>query len=151
MGRGETPGKLPNRLVKQYQYKPETFMPYLKELVESSKQTLRQISLAAGLDHAAMQRYIKRGSKPSQDACIALADYFGIHPNVVLEKAGYAPRASFDLSLADPNEFPPEVKEIALELMEIEDTDMRRRVCGAVLQLVKEMFTQIESKEQEAG
>jgi hypothetical protein len=50
MGKGKTAGKLPNRPVKQYKYTPEAFIPLLKELVEASKQSYRQISLGAGLD-----------------------------------------------------------------------------------------------------
>ncbi len=54
MGRGATPGKLPDRKVRHYPYTPEVFIPFLEELVESSKQTYRQISLGAGLDHGAV-------------------------------------------------------------------------------------------------
>jgi len=45
------------------------------------------------------------------------------------------------LSLADPNEFSPDVKEVARELMKIEDINVRRRVSESVLRLVREMFT----------
>jgi len=41
----------------------------------------------------------------------------------------------------DPNEFSPDVKEVAQELMKIEDVNVRRRVSESVLQLVRQMFT----------
>jgi hypothetical protein len=129
-------------------YDPDEFIPFLEKLLEERNETCRQASLAAGLDHGAAQRYVKAGSRPSQDACIALAHHFGIHPNLMLEKAGYPPLAYFDLSLADPSEFAPEVKEVALELMKIENAEVRRRVCAAVLRLVREMFTQAETPDR---
>ena len=144
MGKGKTAGKLPNRPVKQYKYTPEAFIPVLKELVEASKQSYRQISLGAGLDHGAVQRYLKRGAKPSRDACIALAEYFDLHPNILLEKAGYSPRAYFDPGLLDPEDFPLEVKKVAQELMKIEDPATRHRICSAVMRLLQEMFTQTD-------
>jgi hypothetical protein len=147
MSKGKTAGKLPNQRVTHYHYPAEEFVSFLESLVDESKQSFRQVSLGAGLDHAAVQRYLRRGTKPSQDACIALAHYFDIHPNVMLQKAGYPPRAYFDLSLADPDEFSPEVKEVAQALMRIENAAIRRRVSEAVLRLVQEMFTEPESTE----
>jgi len=122
-------------------YKPEEFIPFLEQLVTERNETYRQASLRSGLDHGAVRRYLKAGSRPSRDACISLAYHFGVHPNVMLQKAGYPPLAYFDLSLADPAEFAPAVKEVARELMKIEDTALRERVCEAVLRLVREMFT----------
>ena len=61
-------------------------------------------------------------------------------PNEVLQKAGYAPLAHFDLSLMDPEEFSPDVKKVAQTLMRIEDAETRRRVSDAVLKLVQEMY-----------
>lgn len=144
MARGKLLGRLPDTGVEQIEYTPEKFIPFLKELVAASKQSFRQISLSAGLDHGAVRRYIN-GTKPSRDACIALVQYFDIHPNEMLEKAGYPARGFFDLSLADPAEFAPEVKEVAQELMKIDEAAIRRRVCNAVLQLVREMFTHIDT------
>ncbi len=145
MARGEMLGKLPPKLVEHYEYTPEVFVPFLRSLVEASNQSFRQVSFGAGLDHGAVRRYLKAGTKPSQDACIALAGYFNVHPNEMLLKAGYPPRAYFDLSLADPDEFPPDVKQVAQELMKIEGDELRRRVSESVLQLLQQMFTQIES------
>lgn len=142
MGRGASINKQKNKPVAQIVYTPEQFIPFLRELVEASRQTMRQISLGAGLDHAAVQRYLN-GSKPSRDACISLAEYFEVPPNEMLTKAGYPALAYFDPSLDNPEALAPEVQEVAQELMKIKEAAIRRRVCGAVLQLVKEMFTQI--------
>jgi transcriptional regulator with XRE-family HTH domain len=139
--KAKTAGKLPDTGVKKYEYTAEEFVPFVRQLVEESKQSMRQVSLGAGLDHSALYRYLNQGMRPNQDACIALAHYFEVHPNEMLQKAGYPPRAYFDLSLADPDEFSPEVKAVAQELMKIEDDAQRRRVAQTVLQLVQEMFT----------
>ncbi len=122
-------------------YKRDEFVPYLQALVDADGRSMRKISLAAGQDHSAVRRVLKLGTRPTRDACIAFAHLFGVHPNEFLQKAGYEPLAYFDLSLADPNEFSPDVKEVARELMKIEDINVRRRVSGSVLRLVREMFT----------
>ena len=122
-------------------FKREVFIPFLQALVDKEDRSMRQISLSCGMDHGAVRRYLKHGSRPGKDSCIAMAHYFGLHPNEFLEKAGYKPLDYFDLSLADPNEFSPDVKEVAQELMKIEDASVRKRVSEAVLRLVREMFT----------
>ena len=126
-------------------YEPEVFVPFLEGLLTEHQQSYRQASLGAGLDPGAVRRLLKTGARPSADSCVALAHYFKIAPNIVLAKAGYQPRAYFDLSLADPNEFAPEVKAVAQELMKIGDPATRQRVCDAVLRLVREMFTLAET------
>ena len=139
--KGKTAGKVADTGVKKYEYPLEEFVAYLSGLVEASEQSMRQVALKAGLDHSALYRYLSQGHRPNQDACMALAHYFGVHPNEMLQKAGYPPRAYFDLSLADPDEFSPEVKAVGRELMKIEDEAQRRRVAETVLSLVREMFT----------
>lgn len=123
-------------------YDPEVFVPFLEKLLAEHRCSYRQASLGAGLDPGAVRRLLKTGARPSVDSCIALAHYFNIPPNTMLVKAGYQPRAYYDLSLANPNEFAPEVKAVAQELMKISDLAIRQRVCDAVLRLVREMFTQ---------
>lgn len=122
-------------------FKPEIFIPYLQALVDADGRSMRKISLTAGQDHGALRRILKLGTRPSRDACIAFAHLFDVDPNEFLQKAGYEPLAFFDLSLADPNEFSPDVKRVARELMKIEDINVRRRVSESVLRLVREMFT----------
>jgi hypothetical protein len=122
-------------------YQREQFIVFLEKLLEERNESPRQASLASGLDHGAIQRFLHRGTRPSQDTCIALSHHFGVHPNVMLETAGYPTQPYFDLSLANPLEFPPEVKQVALELKKIENPEVRRRVCAAVLRLLREMLT----------
>jgi hypothetical protein len=126
-------------------YDPEVFVPFLEGLLTEHQRSYRQASLGAGLDPGAVRRLLKTGARPSADSCIALAHYFNVPPNTMLAKAGYQPRAYYDLSLADPNEFAPEVKAVAQELMKIGDPAIRQRVSDAVLRLVREMFTPTET------
>lgn len=126
-------------------YEPEVFVPFLEGLLAEHNCSYRQASLGAGLDPGAVRRLLKTGARPSADSCIALAHYFNIPPNTMLAKAGYQPRAYYDLSLADPNELATEVKAVAQELMKIGDPAIRQRVCDAVLRLVREMFTLTET------
>jgi len=68
-----------------------------------------------------------------------LAQHFEVNPNEMLAVAGYDPIALFDLSLADPDEFPPEVKALAGALTEIPDVEKRRQLCtllGALVDLL---------------
>ena len=141
MARGKVGGKLPNKRVTQHPYDPEVFIPFLRDLIDKNGQSFRQTSLGSGLDHGAVRRYLNGGTKPARDACISLAYHFDIHPNLMLEKAGYPPLDYFDLSLADPSEMAPEVKEVARELMRLENPHLRRRVCQSMLQLIQQMFT----------
>jgi transcriptional regulator with XRE-family HTH domain len=122
-------------------YRPEIFVAFLEQLLAQHHCSYRQASLGAGLDPGAVRRLLKTGARPSVDSCLALAHYFNVPPNTMLAKAGYPPRAYYDLSLADPNDFAPEVKAVAVELMRIADPEARHRVCEAVLRLVREMFT----------
>ncbi len=124
-------------------YRPEVFVAFVEQLLAEHNCSYRQASLGAGLDPGAVRRLLKTGARPSVDSCVALAHYFKVPPNVMLAKAGYAPRAYYDLSLADPDEFAPEVKAVAQELMKIGEVELRQRVCEAVLRLVREMFTAV--------
>jgi len=117
-------------------YEPEKFIPYVKQLLEERNETSRKASLRAGLDRSALWRFIKKEMRPHRDACILLAQHFGVNPNEMLQAAGYDPIPLFDLSLADPDEFPPEVKAVAQVLSRIEDPKRRRAVCEALWALV---------------
>lgn len=52
------------------------------------------------------------------------------------EAAGYEPIALFDMSLADPAEYPPEVNVLAQTLTDIPDAEKRRRLCTLLRSLV---------------
>jgi transcriptional regulator with XRE-family HTH domain len=48
----------------------------------------REASLKAGLDHAAISRFI-RGTTPSPESCRKLAVFFGVPEDIVLSLAGH--------------------------------------------------------------
>jgi len=63
-----------------------------------------------------------------RDACIALADHFGINPNKLLEAAGYEPLHFFDRREIDLTKVSPEGKEILEKLEQITDPKIRKRL-----------------------
>jgi len=120
----------------QYNYRP--IAERLKKLTEQANSTSREVSLGAGLDHGAVSRFINGEGRPGRGACIQLAVFFDINPNELLGLAGYELMPIFDLSLTDPNEFPPEVKRVAKALTDITDAPVRQRVCKAIMILLNE-------------
>ena len=113
-------------------YEPEKFIPYVEQLLVERNETAREASLRAGLDRSALWRFIKKEMRPHRDACILLAQHFEVNPNEMLQAAGYDPIPLFNLSLTDPNEYPPEVKAVAQALTRIENAERRRTMCEAV-------------------
>jgi hypothetical protein len=109
---------------------------YLDGQRQAHNESFREASLAAGLDHGAMLRYVKHHTRPTRESCIALADHFGVNPNEILTRAGYDPLHFFDRSLVDPSELAPEVAELALYLNRLSPLARRREVCQAVRALV---------------
>ena len=63
---------------------------WLDEKLNERNESRREASLGAGLDHAAISRYIN-GTQPSVASCQKLAEYFGVPEKQVLEVAGYFP------------------------------------------------------------
>lgn len=121
---------------KTRQREPEELAAFLARLLEERNETMRHASLAAGLEHGAMHRYIKERRRPRRESCIALADHFGINPNELLVRAGYEPMAYFDPSLLGADDYPPEVKEVATLLTRIPGFTARREMCQAVREVV---------------
>ena len=117
-------------------YDPDMFVPFLRRLMEARNESYRETSLKAGLDRSAMWRFLNKRNRPHRDACILLAQHFEINPNEMLQMAGYDPLPLFDLSLADPDEFPPEVKAVAQALTDITDLALRRRACELIRETV---------------
>lgn len=64
------------------------FQRWLLDQLHSSNVSARQASLAAGLSHGAISRYLS-GSRPSAAACKQLADHFEVPAEMVLHLAGY--------------------------------------------------------------
>lgn len=117
-------------------YLPERFQELLRELLKQSGETYKQASLAAGLDQAAVSRFM-RGTRPSRSACIALADHFGVNPNELLQAAGYEPLRFFDPSASASDWQTPEAAEIAELIEAIPDPVIRKRVARAVKVLLR--------------
>ena len=109
---------------------------YLDRQRQAHNESFREASLAAGLDHGALLRYVKKLNRPTRESCIALADHFGVNPNEILTRAGYDPLHFFDRSLVDPAALAPEVAELALYLNRLSPLARRREVCQAVRALV---------------
>ncbi len=110
---------------------------YLDGLRQERNESFREASLAAGLDHGALLRYVRKQNRPTRESCIALADHFGVNPNEVLTRAGYDPLHFFDRSLIDPSALAPEVAEVAAFLNRLSPLARRREVCRAVRDLVE--------------
>jgi hypothetical protein len=125
-------------------YHAERFQAVLGRLIDNAGESHRGASTAAGLDSSAISRYMG-STRPSRDACIALADHFGINPNVMLEAAGYKPLRFFDGEKIDLSQVRPEAKEILERLEGIADPKGRAhlyQVIGSMLegyQLAKQM------------
>lgn len=117
------------------QYDPEPFRELLRMLLSKSGESYRQASLAAGLPHNAIFKYL-RGVRPGRDACVALADHFGVNPNELLQAAGYEPIHFFDRSATESGELSPEVKALAAQLQQIKDPVARRRVMEVMETLI---------------
>ena len=130
--------KKPSSKLRRAGYDHRPFAARLRALLEPSHQSPRQASMAAGLDHGAITRFLNGEYRPARDACIQLAVYFDVNPNEFFELAGYPPMEIFNLSLIDPGNFPPEVKRVAKALTEIDDTAARVRVCKAIMMLLKD-------------
>jgi len=100
--------------------------------------------MAAGLDETAISRYFG-GTQPMRDACIALADHFGVNPNEMLEAAGYEPLHFFDRRLIDPNALPPDIDQLTGEIMRIEDEEMRKEMVEALRRVLRIQMQMMET------
>lgn len=116
-------------------YDPRPFQELLLILLSKSGESYRQASLAAGLPHNAIFKYL-RGVRPGRDACIALADHFGVNPNELLQAAGYEPLHLFDRMPEKSEDLSPEVQELAERLQQIKDPVARRRLMEAMETLI---------------
>lgn len=107
----------------------------LERLRQERNESYREASIAAGLDHGALHRFIKTDRRPNRESCIALAHHFEINPNELLVAAGHEPLPWFDPSLTDPHDYPFEVKQVAEALLRIQSPGLRREVCQAMAAL----------------
>jgi len=63
---------------------------WLLEKLDDRNESARAASLGAGLDHAAISRFLQ-GVAPTPDSCRKLADYFEVPAEFVLALAGHMP------------------------------------------------------------
>ena len=117
-------------------YDVNSFRDFVEPLLEQREESYRQASMEAGLDETAISRYF-RGTHPMRDACIALADHFGINPNEMLEAAGYEPLHFFDRRLIDPNALPPDIEQLMGEIMKIENKNVRQEMVKTLHQVLQ--------------
>jgi hypothetical protein len=104
----------------------------LEELCRARNESYRRASLAAGLDHGAVHRFVRGNCRPHRESCIALAHHFGLNPNEMLVAAGHEPLPWFDPSLVNASDYPFEVKQVAETLMRISSPRLRREICEAL-------------------
>jgi hypothetical protein len=89
-----------------------------------------------------------------RDACIALADYFDVNPNEMLEAAGYEPLHFFDRTLIDPQEMSDDVKELAAEIEKVKNPQARRSLIKAMKVLTEAYLdapTETSEPDQKTG
>ena len=61
---------------------------WLLQELRARNQSFREFSLAAGLDHGAVSRYLA-GTRPTRESCEKLAAYTGVPVEQVLVMAGH--------------------------------------------------------------
>lgn len=133
-------------------YDPGALQRLLNQLLEKTGESHRQASQAAGLHHTVVSKYM-RGVRPGRDACIALADHFGVNPNEMLQAAGYEPLHFFDRALIEPEQMSEDVRALAAKMQEIKDPEIRRRLIEA-MRVLAEAYLQspeaVRSQEPDA-
>jgi transcriptional regulator with XRE-family HTH domain len=117
-------------------YDAKRLAAVFKRLLEEHNESYREASLRAGLDHAAVGRYIREEQRPSRGSILVLADHFGVNPNDLLELAGYKPLAIFEREPADLEDLSPSVRALLDDLESIADPVLRRRLAEAVRLLI---------------
>jgi transcriptional regulator with XRE-family HTH domain len=117
-------------------YDPAPFQKLLQQLLDESGESFREASAAAGLSPTTLSNYM-RGSRPMRDACIALADHFDVDPNDLLRAAGYEPLRIFERIKLNPSDLPPDVAQLAAEIMKIEDEVKRKAMSEALSQALR--------------
>jgi len=113
-------------------YDPGPLAAYLEQLLAERNESYREASLRAGLDHQAVRRYTRRGQRPARTSVMALADHFGVNPNVVLELAGYPPMEIFAQVEVDPTQMPADLRPLVEDLQQIADPVLRRQLVAAL-------------------
>ena len=106
------------------------------ELLSATKDSYREASLKAGLDHQAVRRIID-GQRPAMHICIMLADYFKINPNELLLLADWPPLRAFEVHEPRSEHLPPEALDVALDIAKIPEAELRKQVSEAIRTLLQ--------------
>ncbi len=128
------------RIAGKQPFDPEPLARRLRELMQKHNESMRQASLRAGLDHQSIRRWVVDGKRPGVNACILMADHFGINPNELLELAGWPRLKMFDIRTESAEGLPPEAVTVAMTLAKIPDPGVRREVAQAILTLLEKYF-----------
>ena len=137
----DTPFAKAKRQAMSANYEPRKLVARLTELLEVRKESAREASLAANLDHQALRRFLG-GQRPNMIACILLADHFEINPNELLELGGWPTLNAFNIKTASAENLPSEVVDVAMDLAKIEDPGLRKEVAGAIRTLLRKYFAE---------
>jgi hypothetical protein len=121
---------------KKLDYDATVFQEQLQQLLDETGESYSAAAHGSGLHQTTISNYMRdtSPSRPMRDACIALADHFGINPNKMLEAAGYEPLHFFDRRLVDPNAIPPYIEQLVGEIMKVENESMRREMVETLRQ-----------------
>jgi len=132
---------------KKFDYDPTAFQELLQRMLEKTGESYSAAARASGLHQTTISNYLRETSpsRPMRDACIALADHFGINPNEMLEAAGYEPLHFFDRRMIDPNAMPPDIDQLTGEIMQIEDDIVREEMVDTLRQVLR---TQMQMRDE---
>jgi len=124
-GRGSRPGS-------GAAYDGERLVRLLRRLMAERRESMREASLRAGVDRGTLGRILREGKRPSVQTVILLANHFGLHPNDLLEMAGYPRLEIFRRATEDPASIPDDLRDLVQDLQAISDLAERKRVVEAV-------------------
>lgn len=118
-------------------YDKERLVRLLRRLMAERRESMREASLRAGVDRGTLGRILREGKRPSVQTVILLANHFGLHPNDLLEMAGYPPLEIFRRATEDPGSIPDDLRDLIQDLQAISDPLERKRVVEAVRTLLR--------------
>ncbi len=117
-------------------YDPRPLVALLSRLMAERRESMREASLRAGVDRGTLGRILREGKRPSVQTVILLANHFGLHPNDLLEMAGYPRLEIFRRATDDPTSIPDDLRDLVQDLQAISDLAERKRVVEAVRTLL---------------
>ncbi len=128
------------RQTRSKEFNPEPLRNRIQELLAVNKESYREVSLKAGVDHQAVFRLME-GHRPAMHICIMLADYFKINPNELLLLADWPPLRAFEVHEPRAEHLPPEALDVALDIAKIQEDELRKQVSAAIRTLLQKYFS----------